>query len=170
MKALRHEYDNRGKNKHFYLLWASALHPWPVYCVPGPLQIHRVIPLTQIMDFTFLKICYVGAWKCQGRHPGSEIYWEFIDHKTLLSKEKEGESPCRRLVRMQPLFPISPQARTDIWQICIYMYLHRSNQTSRCRHNSRIQSGMPTSVSAVTNTRSPRKWRGGRFIFGTDNI
>lgn len=62
---------------------------------------------------------------------------------------------------MQPLFPISPRARTYIWQICIYVYLHRSNQTSRCRHNSRIQSRIPTNVSAVTNTHSPRKWRGG---------
>ena len=113
------------------------------------------------MDFTCLKICYVGVWKCQGRHPGSEIYWEFIDHQTLLSKEAEREGPCERLVRMQPLFPIPPRARTDIWQICIYMYLHRSNQTSRCRHNSRIQSGIQTSVSAVTNAHSPRKWRGG---------
>lgn len=67
---------------------AFTLHPWPVYCTRGPLQIHRVIPLTQIIDFAFLKICYVGAWKCQGRHPGSEIYWEFIDHQKLLSKEE----------------------------------------------------------------------------------
>lgn len=129
-----------------------------------------MIPLTQIMDFTCLKICYVGAWKCQGRHPGSEIYWEFIDHHMLLSKENERESPCSMLVRMQPLFPILPRVRTDIWQICIYMYFHRSNQTSRCRHNSRIQSRIPTSVSAVTNTHCPRKWRGGCSIFEIDNI
>lgn len=61
-----------------------------------PLQIHRVIPLTQIIDFAFLKICYVGAWKCQARHPVSEIYWEFIDHQKLLSKEeREGKSMQR---------------------------------------------------------------------------
>lgn len=63
---------------------------------PTPLQIHRVIPLTQIIDFAFLKICYVGAWKCQARHPVSEIYWEFIDHQKLLSKEEgEGKSVQR---------------------------------------------------------------------------
>lgn len=136
----------------------------PLHCILGqfsayraPLQIHCVIPLTQIMDFTCLKICYVGAWKCQGRHPGS---LEFIDHQMLLSKEKEWEGPCKRLVRMQPLFPISPRAQNDIWQICIYMYLHWSNQTSRCQHNSTIQSWIPTSVSAVTNTHSPKEVEG----------
>lgn len=77
----------------FSPLSLCTLYPWPVYCVWAPLQIHRVIPLTQIIDFAFLKICYVGAWKCQGRHPSCEIYWEFIDHQKLLSKEeREGKS------------------------------------------------------------------------------
>ena len=104
----------------------------------------------------------MGAWKCQTRSLGSEIYWEFIDHLKVILLGAGRESPCRNLFRMQPLFPISPRARTDIWQICIYMHLHRSNQTSRCRHNSGIQSRIPTSVSAVTNTHSPRKrgWGG----------
>lgn len=33
-----------------------------------------------------------------------------------------------------------------------------------------FKGGIPTSVSAVTNIHSPRKWWGGRLIFGTDNI
>lgn len=105
---------------------ACVLHP--------PLQIHRVIPLTQIIDFAFLKICYVGAWKCQGRHPGREIYWEFIDQWKLLSKEGEagkgpraaGSSECSHC------FPFHPGARTYIELICIHVYLRRSNQTSSC--------------------------------------
>lgn len=70
---------------------------------------HRVIPLTQIMDFTCLKICYVGVWKCQGRHPGSEIYWEFIDHQMLLSEEKgRGKSvqePRQNATAVSPFHP-----------------------------------------------------------------
>lgn len=96
----------------------TSSEPRPLYCMqpprappPSPLQIHRVIPLTQIIDFffslllPFLKIFYAGAWKCQGRHAGSKIYWEFIDHQKLLSKAKErreeeegkkGKSPRER--------------------------------------------------------------------------
>lgn len=59
---------------------------------------------------------------------------------------------------MQPLFPISPRARTYIWQICIHVYLHRSNLTSSCWHDS---NAIPPNVSAVTNTRGPGKWRDG---------
>lgn len=53
--APRRQYDNRGENKHFYLLWASAtlLRTAPRPPSPSPSQIHRVIPLTQIMDFFF---------------------------------------------------------------------------------------------------------------------
>lgn len=133
-----------------------------LHCILGqfisyrdPRRIHSMIPLTQLMDFPCLKIRYVGAWKCQRRNLGSEIYREFIDHQMLLSAEKDGEGPRRRLVKMQPLYPMSPWARADIWTIYIYMYSHRSNQTSRCRHNSRIQSRISTTVSAVTDTHDP---------------
>lgn len=74
-----------------------------------------------------------------------------------------------QLVRIQPLFPISPQARSDIWLICMHMYLHRSNQTSRSGHNSRIPTGIQTSVFTVTNPHCPRKWRRG-VSFITDNM
>lgn len=99
-----------------------------------PLQIHRVIPLTQIIDFAFLKICYVGAWKCQGRCPGCEIYWEFIDQRKLLSNEGEGGKGPRAAgsSEFSHCFLFHPGARTYIWQICIHVYLHRSNQASSC--------------------------------------
>lgn len=103
-----------------------------------------------------------GSVEMSGKAPRRrDLLGIYRSPNAALSGEKRGrESPCSSLVRMQPLFPISPRARTDIWQICIYMYLHRSSQTSRCRHNSRIQSGIPTGVSAVTNTHSPWKCKG----------
>lgn len=39
-----------------------------------------------------------------------------------------GGSNVKTLVGMQPLFSISPWAGADVGCICIYMYLHRSNQ------------------------------------------
>lgn len=113
--------------------------------------------------FSSLKICYVGAWKCQGRHAGSEIYWEFIDHQKLLSKEKkrEGRSAQPAHQNATAVSHFTPEQELISGEICIYVYLHRSNQTSRRRHNSGIQSRIPTSVSAVTNTHSPRKWSWG---------
>lgn len=92
---------------------ATLLHTdTPPPCPPPPCKYTVWYHWHRLWIFSSLKICYVGAWKCQGRHAGSEIYWEFIDHQKLLSKEKKArEGPRSRLIRMQPLFPISPPSK-----------------------------------------------------------
>lgn len=89
--------------------------------------------------FCLLKNMLCGPWKCQERHPGSKIYWEFIDQAKLLFKKGEGgEGSCGAgSSECNQCFLFHPRARTYIRQICIHVYLYRSNLTSSCWHDSK---------------------------------
>lgn len=141
----------------------------PLLGSPGRLSSHRA-PCEYLVWYHWHRLWILPArkyamwepWNVRRGPPGLEhSLGIYRSPNSFLVREKEVKVHAGTSSECSHCFLFHPEQELISGRICIYMRLHRSNQTSRCRYNSGIQIGKPTSVPAVTNTQGARKCRGG---------